>query len=76
MNNNGSGRPKCQAVESECICIKSKGHKGAHLCKCDGSWYYDKNGNFHIESLPDIAKGFGAFPNSPEEEAIIRKEVI
>ena len=48
----------CNDNLENCFCWEEKGHDALHICRCSGSWDDKKVPH----SLPDISRGFGAFP--------------
>jgi hypothetical protein len=44
----------CGAVAASCECVDSADHTGRHHCDCGGSWYYDADGTFCVDTLPPL----------------------
>ena len=53
--------------KASCFCYQLSSHKGDHSCRCGGNW--DQKG--HSVILPDIRRGFGAYPLTEEEKKIL-----
>ena len=49
-----TAQPVCGATAADCICDEAPGHTYTpHLCKCQGSWFGDPDGDyFEIVTLP------------------------
>lgn len=50
---------QCGLVEAACACVRVKGHAGAHVCSCAGSWTFNDKGAFVSVNFPQAAGTLG-----------------
>lgn len=50
---------QCGLVEAACVCVRVKGHAGAHVCSCAGSWTLNDKGAFVSINFPRVAGMLG-----------------